>query len=67
VPCEKQESLLPLVCWQSLEDDNKGASAEIPEPVAATPRRADSTTLDLQISMYCHHRHCCGHHREQNT
>ena len=29
---------------------NKGVSAEIPEPEAATPRRADSTTLDLS----CH-------------
>ena len=39
-------SLLPLICWQGPEDDNKGISAEIPEPVAATPRRADSTTSD---------------------
>ena len=38
--------LLPLICWQGSEDGNKGVSAEIPEPVAATPRRADSTTLD---------------------
>ena len=37
-------SLLPLICWQGPEDGNKGVSAEIPEPVAATPRRADSTT-----------------------
>ena len=43
-------SLLPLICWQGLEDGNKGVSAEIPEPEAATPRRADSTTLDLS----CH-------------
>ena len=50
VSCEKTgcrwASLLPLICWQGPEDDNKGISAEIPEPVAATPRRADSTTLD---------------------
>ena len=43
-------SLLPLICWQGLEDGNKGVSAEIPEPIAATPRRADSTTSDLS----CH-------------
>ena len=40
-------SMFPLLCWQGPEDDNKGISAEISEPVAATPRRADSTTLDL--------------------
>ena len=40
-------SLLPLICWQGPEDDNKGIFAEIPEPVAAAPRRADSTTSDL--------------------
>ena len=45
-------SLLPLICWQGQEDWNKGVSAEIPEPEAATPRRADSTTLDLS----CHSR-----------
>jgi len=40
-------SLLPLICWQGLEGGNKGVSAEIPKPEAATPKGADSTTLDL--------------------
>ena len=40
-------SLLPLICWQGSKDDNRGVSAEIPKPKSATPRRADSTTLDL--------------------
>jgi len=40
-------SLLPLICWQGPEDENKGVSAEIPKPEAATPNRPDSTTLDL--------------------
>jgi len=39
-------SILPLICWQGPEDDKKAVSAEIPEPVAANPRRADSTTSD---------------------
>ena len=43
-------SMLPLICWQGQEDRNKGVSAEIPEPEAATPRRADSTTLDLSCN-----------------
>ena len=43
-------SLLPLICWQGPEDGNKAVSVQIPEPVAATLRRADSTTLDLS----CH-------------
>ena len=43
-------SLLPLIYWQGSEGGNKGISAEIPEPEAATPRRPDSTALDLS----CH-------------
>jgi len=43
-------SLLPLICWQGLEDGNKGVFAEIPKPEGATPKRADSSTLDLS----CH-------------
>ena len=34
-------SMLPLMCWQGPEDGNKGVFAEIPEPGAANPKRAD--------------------------
>ena len=47
-------SLLPLVCWQGPEDRNKGVPAEIQKPEAVTSKRADSTTLDLEISLNCH-------------
>jgi len=54
VSCEKTgcrwASLLPFFFWQGPEDGKKGVSAEIPESEAATPRRADSTPLDLS----CH-------------
>ena len=62
-------SILPLICWQGPEDGNKAVSAEIPVPVAATPRRADSTTLDskhpqvraLQTLTEGRHSHCDQH------
>ena len=54
ISCEEKVlvgvSILHLICWQGLEDGNKGVFAEIPKPEGATPKRADSSTLDLS----CH-------------
>jgi len=44
--------------WQGPEDGNKGVSAEIREPEAATPRRANSTTLHLS----CHFKESWPNH-----
>ena len=45
-------SLLPLIFWKGPEDGNKGVSAEIHKLEAATPKRANSTTLDLFINKF---------------
>ena len=43
-----------LSAGKAREMGTKGVPAEIQKPEAVTPKRADSTTLDLFISLYCH-------------
>ena len=57
-PVKARYKLVPPCSLLSADEaqkmGTKGVPAEIQKPEAVTPKGADSTTLDLEINVYCH-------------